>query len=191
MMPSGFVLAGGQSRRMGRDKALLPYRGRTLVAHVAGIVKEALGNGGDVAIVGDPARYADLDYPVHADRVPSRGPLSGIITALRLSKTDWNLVVACDMPSLAASNLRILLERARESQAQCVAARSPAGELEPLCAVYHRGCLSILEQAFRSKQLKMRDLLPELQADSVAFPAAALANANTPEEWSAVQPDSK
>jgi len=188
MAASGFVLAGGRSRRMGRDKALLPYRGRVLVEHVAGIVREALGASAEIAILGDPECYRDLGYPVHPDQIPNCGPLGGIVTALNLTKSEWNLVVACDMPMLAASNLRMLVERARESQAQCVAASGPVGELEPLCAVYHRRCLAALDRALRDKRLKMKDLLSELQPEPVAFPPAALANVNTPEDWTQFQP---
>lgn len=173
---------------MGRDKALLPYRGRVLVAHVAAVVEEAMGVAGEVAILGDPDSYRDLGYPVHADLFPNCGPLGGIVTALNLTKTDWNLAVACDMPMLAAASLRMLLERALQSQANCIAASGPTGELEPLCALYHRRCLPALECALRDKHLKMKDLLSDLQLESVAFPAAALANVNTPEDWAALQP---
>ena len=76
MEPSGFVLAGGLSSRMGRDKALLPYRGKTLVEHVAETVSEALPESSrPVAIIGDPGRYGNLGYPVHPDSVPGCGPL--------------------------------------------------------------------------------------------------------------------
>jgi molybdenum cofactor guanylyltransferase len=187
MAASGFVLAGGRSRRMGRDKALLPYRGRVLVEHVAGIVREALGAAAEVAILGDPDCYRAIGYPVHPDQVPNCGPLGGIVTALSLTKSEWNLVVACDMPMLVASSLRMLVERALESNAQCVAASGPAGELEPLCAVYHSRCLARLDRALRDTRLKMKDLLPELQPEPVSFPPATLANVNTPDEWTQFQ----
>ncbi len=172
---------------MGRDKALLPYRGRALVAHIAGIVQAALGNSDPVAILGEPEYYAGLGYPVHADLTPNCGPLGGLVTALHLTDSDWNLVVACDMPMLSPENLRVLIDRAAESHAHAVAARGPAGEPEPLCALYHRRCLPALEQALRDKHLKMKTLLSELQPESVTLPASALANVNTPEEWLELQ----
>ena len=180
MEVSGFVLAGGASSRMGRDKALLAYRGTSLLDHIASLVRRACGS---AIIVGDPARYSHLSYPVVPDFVSGCGPLAGVITALQVSNTEWNLVVACDMPALSLGVLRSLLDAAAQSRAHCVAATGPGGEGEPLCAVYHQDCLPILEQALRDNRLKMRDLLTEIRAETLPMEAGALANANTPAEW--------
>jgi molybdopterin-guanine dinucleotide biosynthesis protein A len=190
MAAAGFVLAGGRSRRMGRDKAMLPYRGRPLIAHVAGTVEKALGKeawfgSGPVAIVGEPDRYRNLGYRVLADIYQNCGPLGGIITALSESPADWNLVVACDMPNLDPAALRMLVERSSNRIALCVAAEGPSGEAEPLCAIYHRDCLPIFTRALHDKRLKMKDILRELQPELAALPARSLANLNTPEEWMA------
>ena len=180
MQASGFVLAGGASKRMGQDKALMPYGGTTLVEHVAKIVAEAAGS---VALIGDPARLGHLGLPVFADELPSCGPASGIYTALRVTETDWNLVVACDMPSISANVLRKLLHHAESAERGCVAAVGPYGQPEPLCAVYHRRCLPALSRAIRDKRLKMRDLIKEIGAVWIPVDATALVNVNTPAEW--------
>src|ERR1700690_519576 len=180
MQSSGFVLAGGASRRMGQHKALLPYRGTTLVEHVAKIVADAAGS---VALIGDPAQLGHLGLRVFPDELPSYGPASGIYTALRVSETDWNLLVACDMPSVTADLLRELLRRAETAERNCVAATGPYGQPEPLCAVYHRRCLPALTRAIRDKQLRMRDFVKEIGAVWVAVDKSALANVNTPAEW--------
>jgi molybdopterin-guanine dinucleotide biosynthesis protein A len=181
MEASGFVLAGGKSSRMGRDKAALPYGGTTLANYVAALVREAAGT---VAILGDPERYGALGYPVYPDLIPGCGPLGGVYTGLSVTSTDWNLMVACDMPSLSSAILRTLLDRAASSVAGCVAASGSAGEPEPLCAAYHRGrCLPVLKRAIEDKQLRMRDLLGELQTEIVSFASLALVNLNTPAEW--------
>src|ERR1700737_2946897 len=99
MRRSGFVLAGGASSRMGRDKALLAYRETTLVEYVARVVREAVGS---VTLIGDPDRYRELGHKVYRDKVSGCGPLGGTHTALSVSATDWNLVVACDMPGISA-----------------------------------------------------------------------------------------
>ncbi len=180
MEATGFVLAGGGSTRMGRDKALLPYRGTTLAGYVASIVEQAAGS---VALIGDAKRYHGIGYPVFPDAIPQCGPMGGIYTALSVTATDWNLVVACDMPMLSAALLRRLLEHAFQSPAQCVAGAT-GGELEPLCAIYHRRSLPALARAIADRRLKMRDLLSELECDRVLLAEpSTLANVNTPNDW--------
>ena len=174
---------GEKSSRMGRDKATLPYSGTTLVNHVARLVRDAAGT---VAVLGDPARYDMLGFRVYPDLVPDCGPLGGIYTALSVTSTDWNLMVACDMPSLSLSILRNLLERAAESTGECVAASGSTGEPEPLCAVYHRRCAPTLKQAIQDKRFRMRDLIKELQSETVSVASSALANVNTPADWRAL-----
>jgi molybdenum cofactor guanylyltransferase len=180
MRRAGFVLAGGFSSRMGRDKALLAYRETTLVEYVARAVQEAIGS---VALIGDPDRYRDLGLAVYRDKVPGCGPLGGIFTALSVSPADWNLVVACDMPGISARVLRVLLDPEAQPGRDCVMAVGPGGEPEPLCALYHRRCLPVLDRAIRQKRFKMRDLVPELEAELRLVDALALANVNTPGEW--------
>lgn len=168
---------------MGRDKGLLPYQGTSLVAHVAGIVQRALGVDASVSIIGDPDRYRELGYAVHSDIVARCGPLGGVVTALKGTQSDWNLIVACDMPRLSEASLRNLVKAAAGSRAVCVAAGGPEGKMEPLCAVYHRRSLPALEGALAERRLKMIDLLAELRAEPVPFPPEMLANVNTPEQW--------
>jgi molybdopterin-guanine dinucleotide biosynthesis protein A len=180
MQRSGFVLAGGGSTRMGRDKALLPYRGVTLVDHMAQAVHAAAGS---VALIGHPARYSSLGYPVYPDKFAGCGPLGGIYTALGVSNTDWNLIVACDMPGVTAEVLQDLLAAAEHSTRNCVVAAGPTGQPEPLCAVYHRRCLPALARAIEEKRFKMKELVKELDSHTLPVHASALANVNTPTEW--------
>ncbi len=181
-MQSGFVLAGGRSSRMGRDKALLPAGGRTLIEQVAGRVRAAAGQ---VTLIGPPERYAGLGFRVVADLVEDCGPLGGLYTALSITDADWNLVVACDMPGLTAEFLRGLLASAESSNADCLAPKTARG-LEPLCAVYHRRCLAAAGQAILQKSFKMQDFVSSLRCCTLTAPdPSAFDNINTPEEWSA------
>jgi molybdopterin-guanine dinucleotide biosynthesis protein A len=181
-MGSGFVLAGGRSSRMGRDKALLPAGDRTLIDQIASRVRAAAGN---VTLIGPPERYAALGYPVMPDRVENCGPIGGLYTALSITEADWNLVVACDMPALTTEFLCRLLRAAESSGADCVVPKTASG-LEPLCAVYHRRCLAAAERAVFSKRFKMHDFISSLRFTTVvASDPSALENVNTPEQWSA------
>ena len=165
---------------MGRDKALLPYRGATLVEHMANAVHATAGS---VALIGDPVRYSSLGHPVYPDKFAGCGPLGGIYTALSVSRSDWNLIVACDMPGVTAEVLRVLLASAEKSTGSSVVATGPTGEAEPLCAVYHRRCLPALARAIEQKRFKMKELVKELDPHMVPMHASALANVNTPTEW--------
>lgn len=181
-LAGGFVLAGGGSTRMGRDKALLDYNGRTLLEHVAAQVRAAAGN---VTVIADPARYQRLGLVVVADQRPACGPLGGIVTALSISSHDWNLIVACDMPGTDASFLEMLIRVALRAPARvdCVLPEGPGGP-EPLCAVYHRDALARLRDALDRNILKMRTVVASLEAQSLAVAdAGRFRNMNTPEDW--------
>ena len=178
---AGFVLVGGNSARMGRDKALLPYGGATLAEHVAARVRAAAGS---VALVGDSERYRALCLPVTPDLHPGRGPLAGIQAALQASNARWNLIVACDMPALTTEFLLSLLDRAEACRAPCLAPVSPAGRPEPLCAVWGRDCLAAVGAALRRNVRKMTEALEAVRA--LYWPVAEAAwfeNLNTPRDW--------
>jgi molybdenum cofactor guanylyltransferase len=182
---AGFVLTGGRSSRMGRDKALLPIEGSLLVERTAERVRAAAGN---VTLIGAPGRYAHLGLPVLPDLVEDGGqggPICGLHTALKTTRADWNLVVACDMPGLTTPFLSDLLAAAKQMECTCLAPKTDSG-LHPLCAVYHRRAGNAVEFAIQHKSFKMHDLLKSLGA--VTWPvsdASLLENVNTPLEWGA------
>ncbi len=182
MRHAGFVLVGGQSSRMGRDKALLAWNGATLAQGAARIVEEACGS---AALVGDPARYGSLGYRVFADRFPGCGPMGGIATALSVSSAEWNLVIGCDMPALTSESLGSLLAEAVRTDGSSILPLGASGP-EPLCAVYHRDCLAALEKAICEGRLKMRDIVRELEPRFiVGIDPACFANLNSPEDLEA------
>jgi molybdopterin-guanine dinucleotide biosynthesis protein A len=179
---AGYVLVGGRSSRMGRDKALLPFQGGALCQSVAWAVAEAAGN---ATFIGDPGRYGGLGYPVVPDLYPGEGPLGGILTALRHSTADWNLIAACDMPRLDAELLRGLLRTALDSEADALLPLGAEGRPEPLCAFYRRRCLKPFEDAFAAGVRKVTAALETVR--TVRVPVAEVSlfqNVNTPEEWS-------
>jgi molybdopterin-guanine dinucleotide biosynthesis protein A len=178
---SGFVLAGGKSSRMGRDKALLPHNGTPLAGHVA---RQVLSAAGEVTVIGDPDRYFRLGFAVVGDLIEPCGPLGGIFTALTVSGRDWNLVAACDMPRIDPRDLIRLLKLAGQGEGGCVIPRDAGGKSHPLCAVYHRSCLPAITRAIRERRLKVTEVLGDLRPvfAPVSDPAS-LTNINTPEDW--------
>ena len=180
---AGFVLAGGRSSRMGQDKALLPWKGSTLLEAVAREVLQAAGN---VTLIGSPERYENLGFPVVSDRIAGCGPLGGLHTALSVTTADWNLLVACDMPAVTHQLLKELLVAAEVSGADALVPQTPGG-LEPLCAVYHARLLPAVEFAIQSKLFKMHDFVSTIHARNKArlWPApdpSLFRSVNTPEQ---------
>lgn len=178
---AGFVLAGGRSSRMGRNKALLPFRGRTLLDEVASSVRTAAGS---VAIVGKPEIYQHMGFPVIPDLISESGPLGGIHAALSASEADWNLVVACDMPAVSAEILLQLMAASEESGADCLIPSGPSGRPEPLCAAYHRRSLPAIAIALDNEIRKVMDALKDLHVRIWPVTNAGwFQNLNTPQEW--------
>lgn len=184
MTRAGYVLTGGASRRMGRDKALLPYRGTVLAAWVASVVEEAAGS---VSLVGGGKKYLHLGYPVLEESYGGMGPLSGIEAALGRG-ADWSLVVACDMAGLDGGRLRELFDAAERGDALAVYGSGSGGRAEPLCAVYHRDCLPAVRQMLAAGELKVQTLLSRINA--LAWSAGwldQLRNINTPGDWASAK----
>jgi molybdenum cofactor guanylyltransferase len=179
---AGFVLAGGRSTRMGTDKAMLSRNGRTLLEQAATQVEEAAGT---VVIIGDPLRYGHFRWPVVQDRLPGRGPLGGVVTALEITTSPWNLITACDMPRLDSGFLAGLLDAAVALPAglDCLVPLGRSGP-EPLCAVYHRQALPELRNALERNILKMRRALDSLAVQYHSVPDMdRFLNINTPGDW--------
>jgi molybdopterin-guanine dinucleotide biosynthesis protein A len=166
---------------MGLDKALLPFEGRPLALRVADEVANVCGS---VALVGDPEKYGHLGLPVAPDEFPGLGPLAGIETALRVTATDWNLIVACDMPALDPSIFGQLFEACLAGgNADAALPQYPGGRVEPLCAVYHRRCHAAIRAALLAGVRKVTDSLRALELRYVRVASdAPFANLNTPED---------
>jgi molybdopterin-guanine dinucleotide biosynthesis protein A len=133
----GFVLAGGRSSRMGRDKALLQVGGRSLV-------ERALDKLRSIGVAAPRIAGARTDLSSHApvvsDLHPGCGPLSGIEAALSSTSQPLNLFLPVDMPLLPPQFLSWMLLRAEITGALATVPRIN-GQPQPLCAVYHRDLL--------------------------------------------------
>jgi len=184
---AGFILVGGKSSRMGDNKAFLDCSGRTLAQHVADEVRQAAGS---VHLVGDPAIYSALGYPVIADRLLSAGPLGGVEAVLHSGAArEWNLIVACDMPALDSALLGQLCRAAEGARAtaDCLIPRMASGQLQPLCALYRKRCADEAVQALETGLRRMLDWIALLDAEF--WPADAteamrqFQNVNTPPDW--------
>ena len=185
---AAFILAGGASRRMGRDKALLPFAGRPLLLHLVNLVAPLAES---VVVLGPPLRYEHLcrplGVPVYDDLSEGIGPLAGIENALNRSASDWNLFLACDMPFVNVDWIQHLIGEARSQPAEvlCVssALRGEGNIIKPspLCACWHKHALPHIRQSLATGSRRVQDLLGVLHTRFV-FPAepSLLANWNSP-----------
>jgi molybdenum cofactor guanylyltransferase len=183
----GYILAGGESSRMGRDKAVLELDGVPLIVRVARLVESVAGK---PIVVGAPERFSALGLEVVADDWPAAGPLGGIATALRASRARWNLIVACDLPYLTAAWLEALVARALASEADAVLPMNERGA-EPLCAMYQSRCGPVIRAALERGTRKVTDGLAGLRVDNIepaewkAFDSEGLLfkNMNSPADY--------
>lgn len=182
---TAFVLAGGESTRMGREKATLEFGGRTLLEHALHL---ALGVAAEAIIVGSKGEFERYGR-ILEDVYPGQGPLSGIHAALWASPTDLNLILAVDTPFLEARFLEYLVAQARESGAVVTVPRTADG-FHPLAAVYRRAFREPAEQALREGRNRIDALFSQVETrileaadlEKLAFAPAIFENLNTPEE---------
>lgn len=179
----GLVLAGGQSRRMGSDKALLLRDGQSQLAHMVTVLSDSL----DKVFVSarkdqaqDPERSR---FNLIVDRYDDMGPVAGILSALEQhSEADW-LVVACDLPNIDAATLTFLLQN-RASDKPFTAFRSTHDDLpEPLCAIYRSGSDTIVREFVDDGIVCPRKIL--LRSDTLLLEQPnpnSLHNVNTPDD---------
>jgi len=147
----GFVLAGGQSSRMGRDKALLEFAGRSLVAHALSILEEA-GIPAMIAGAPSPARASlEAFVPVIEDASPGLGPLSGICTALSIISARYAVFLPIDQPLLPPSLIVFLLRHARIT-GSAVTVPSVSGFTQTFPAVLDRAALPALENELNAQR---------------------------------------
>ncbi|HQQ62658.1 MAG TPA: molybdenum cofactor guanylyltransferase MobA [Pseudomonadales bacterium] len=179
------ILAGGKSRRMGKPKLFLDFRGNTFIAH---LLLQLQSQVNDVMIAGapDPRQLADLGVTVLADAVPDCGPLGGIATALQHARRQWLLIAPCDNPLLPTDYAVRMLHTARERHAPLVFVRKQGRE-QPMYALLRCDLRDSLEQYLASGERKVMPWYQSAGAVPLDWDDAgsAFENLNTPEDYAA------
>lgn len=185
---TGVVLTGGQSRRMGTDKAFLEVGGQRLVDHAL----DALCDAAQRLVVGgtDPRleETAAAAGAVHiADRWPGEGPLGAVATALGNARYPVTVVLPCDLPGISPEDVALLFRAIHEAM------ESTDGEA-PVAAVFtddrrhylplaiNSGAGAVAEQLFESGSRSMTSLLDELSVIDVPAPSLAVADIDSPDD---------
>ena len=178
------VLAGGQSRRMGTDKAALEIRGMTLLERTARL---ALTVDLPVLIVGRacPELWPLPEVTFIEDAEPGLGPLGGLAAALNYTQTSV-LALACDLPLLTEDALRWLIAQAGAQFGPSGLVTVNGGQKEPLFAVYDLTCLPLIEARLAAGRRSLHGVIEAgtfAVAEAPEWVSVQLANVNTPEEW--------
>jgi len=178
-----------KARAWSGTKLFLEIDGQTLLERA---IAKALAVTEVVLIVGSRAKFASFGKIVE-DVYQDRGPLGAIHAALEASASEWNLVLAVDMPLLRSTFLRWIVNRARENNA-VVTVPSVGGRVHSLCGVYRKSFGLTAEQSLQAGQNKIDRLFSDVATRIIAekeivdagFSTEMFHNVNTPEEWEAV-----
>jgi molybdopterin-guanine dinucleotide biosynthesis protein A len=187
---TAFIIAGGKSSRMGKDKAFMQLGGETLLTRALRLAEVITK---DIHIAGSTQTFSTFGRTV-PDVFPSHGPLGGIHAALLASQTELNLMLAVDMPFVEADFLRYLISCAVQTAA-LVTAPYVNQRWQPLCAVYRREFAQIAEGELRKDKNRVDILLTRVNAHPVevgeltrlGFSAEMFRNLNTPVDWLAAE----
>jgi molybdopterin-guanine dinucleotide biosynthesis protein A len=188
----GFILVGGASRRMGQDKAHLRLGPKTMLERVGAELAPVTSS---VTLVGSPQAYVGHSLPTVPDVYEKWGALGGIHAALSAVKTDWAIVVACDLPFVTRDlfvRLKSLIDESPNEFIDAIVPLQPDGRPQPVCALYRREtCLPEIVRLISAGEHTPRALLASVRTRYVQFeelndlPGAEnfFINLNTPEDF--------
>lgn len=160
---TAIILAGGKSSRMGTEKGLVVFSGKSLVQHVIDALKKITDS---IIIITQYPSYEKFGYPCYPDIYKEKGALGGIYTGLVNSSSQKNIVVGCDMPFLSQNVLNGLIENCDDVD---VLLTMHKGKEEPLCSVYDKSCIPHFKKLIEAGQLKITDALMGLKTRMISF----------------------
>ena len=195
-MFESFILAGGKSSRMKRNKAFLQLEGKTLLDIQNGKLKK-IGSKKISVVLAEEAENFE-NYTVITDFYKNRGTLGGIHSALENCGEKYALILACDMPFVSEDLLHFLVKTIEKENTDCVAPIQKDGIIQPLCAVYDaKKCVEILAAIFDEfdETPSARDFLKRIETRFIEFAEFSnlpnsenfFFNLNTPENYRTAQ----
>lgn len=171
---TAIIMVGGDSRRMGVDKSMLPIKGRPMVETIA---EQLRGSFSQILIsANEVGKLAFLDLPIVQDGISGQGPLMGIASALEASDNELNFVVACDIPYIDLSYVRRMLLEANGVDA--VVPTTGDEKYEPLFAVYRKSALGAINSTLSSGGRKISDIFGRCRVRYIKLEAKRFANLN-------------
>ena len=179
---AAIILAGGQSRRMSREKPLLPVNGGYLIETIIAQIRPCFDQ--ILISAGNRRKFAFLGLPVVEDEAPGQGPLLAILSALRASPHAGNFILACDIPVVNIPFLQTILAKA--AHWEIVVPRYHDGKTEPLFAVYNRSIIPAIERQLGTGDRRISSLFKTCRSEFVPMDGQKwFRNLNTYEEYHA------
>lgn len=178
---TGYVMAGGRSKRLGQDKRRFEFGGITLLQRACDLLKELLGY--EPLVVGDNLVEFEIDSSrIIPDAAPNCGPLGGLVATLENSSSSWSLVLAVDLPLMQLDDLLRLVE-AREERFDLLTL-CENNLPEPLAAIYHKRTLAYWRDRLRKGELGLIDGIRQLKwkAVTLSHDSKSLVNVNDPDD---------
>lgn len=176
-----YILCGGTNKRMGTEKGLILFNGKTFIEWIIEAVKPFSDS---ISLITNNKDYEPLGYPMIPDIYPDKGPVGGIYTALVNSTNDLNIVLSSDIPNINSKVLKkYLLERIHELKD--VMFLADVKKAYPLIGVYSKHLTPQFEKALQNDQLKLMELLKEFDVKTIQVDTEdynALKNINTKQE---------
>ena len=159
---TGIILAGGQSSRMGQEKGLIQWKGKTLIEHAIAVLSPLCEN---MLISANNDHFDSLGYPVIGDLIPGCGPMGGIFSVLSGSETRYSLVIPTDTPFVTQEVYRYLISFG--GSFDVIVPVDHDSFYQPLCAVYSRSVLPAMEGQINERILGFTPLLNKVEIKAV------------------------
>jgi molybdopterin-guanine dinucleotide biosynthesis protein MobB len=181
------VLAGGMSLRMGKDKALLRLEGRTFLERISSELK---GFEERLLSIDVKNRYESFNLTPVEDVFPGIGPIGGLYSALRSSRSEWLLAVSCDMPMFNRALADYMVSFISNDYDACVVVTRD-GRIQPLCALYAKPVVDLLEEQILLGKYSLIQALSSMKVRYISlhhsiYPDEVVSNINNAEEYAAL-----
>ena len=179
---TGYILAGGQSSRMGMDKGLIELNNKAIIEHVIHQLKPVVNN---IVIVSGNQAYSKFGYELITDIIPQSGPAGGIHAALNHTATASNFILSCDMPFVTSQAIDFVINHAQGFQITIPFFKN---NYEPMFGVYSKDCASYWQTMMKEGKKKLLDLISQFAVQQLfvdgnsLFDDSVFININTKED---------
>jgi molybdopterin-guanine dinucleotide biosynthesis protein A len=169
---NAYILAGGKSSRMGRDKGLMPFKGKPLIQYVIEQLMPAVKS---IVLVANNQEYKDFGLEVIGDYIKDIGPAGGIYTALRHTDASCNFIVGCDMPFVTTAAVEFIIQSSVQSQITLPVYHQT---IEPLFGIYTKECSTKWHELVQQNIVKLNDMITYFKLQKLNMDNNELFSAN-------------